>query len=259
MTTGPSANSPRYSASSEQSIPASPSPISRSEINPSTYEIFFDPAAAPHGLQQHYRDTKHQTRTNDSSMPRDNNDNFAIYRTLERPRSDEKERSRSPKKSEKKNTPDVENKYDNPYGNRERDRSPSPRKAKKERDTGIRQEAPQKGVSGQKPNSGIIKERRHKEEDTMQRHDRETGETKPDVRYHRDEIAEPMRSVFESGKDPRGRDWEPNESRSEVKSGPRGPQETSHNGNPTSKKSPITPGPWKVPSSARIQPPVHGV
>lgn len=266
-TTGSSANSPRYSASSEPSIPASPSPVSRSEINPSPYEIFYDPMAASHGLQPHYRDAIHQNKTNDSSMPRDNNDNFAMYRTLERPRSDENERSRSPKKSEKKNTPDMENKYDNPYGNRERDRSPSPRKGKKERDTGIRQEAPQKGVGGQKPNSGMIKERRYKEEDTMQRHDRETGETKPDVRYHRDEIAEPMRSGFESGtlgrKDPRGREWEPNEGRSEGKSGPRGSssasQETSHNGNPSSKKAPITPGPWKVPSSARIQPPVHGV
>ncbi|XP_051947430.1 membrane-associated guanylate kinase, WW and PDZ domain-containing protein 3-like isoform X1 [Xyrauchen texanus] len=253
--TSPSANSPRYSASSELSAPASPSSTTRStEMSPSSAqtsmpEELLDPMAAfPGQLHQHYRDIKHQTRKSDSSMPRDNNDNFASPRKLDV--------SRSPKK------------LDTDYsGHRERDRSSSPRKTMKEQDIGIRQDVPQKGTDG----------RRHKDEDTMHRKDRETGDMRPDVtrggndRYQKDKIAEPQRSHLqpESGtlnrKDHRGRDREPKESRTEeeLKSDPRvsssAPQETSHNGNPTTKKAPITPGPWKVPCSTRIQPPVHGV
>ncbi|KAK2885545.1 hypothetical protein Q8A67_016382 [Cirrhinus molitorella] len=232
MMTGPSANSPRYSASNEPSTPASPSFISHSpEVKPSPpEELFFDPMGAPHGqVHQHYRDAKQQTRRSDPSMPRDNNDNFTLPR-----RQDGKERSRSPKKT---------------LDTSEREpRSTSPRKTKKE-NIGIRQEMPQ--------NSG----RRYKDEEPMHKQDRETGETRPEVsrggsdRYQRDKTAEPQRS--ESGtlnrKDHRGRDRPREEDMEAV------PQETPHNGNPTSKRAPITPGPWKVPSSARVQPPVHGV
>lgn len=248
--TGPSPNSPRYSASNEPSAPASPpSSTSRStEINPYTSENLLDPTAASHGLQQLNRDAKHQARKSDSSMPRDNSDNFATSQTLDRSRSDVKERSRSPKKNvENKNGLqylDVK-KERNLYGHMERrDRSPSPRKRKGE--IGIRQEVTQKGVSGQN------KDRRYKEEDT-QRQDRETGETKHEVTrgssdgYQRDQVAEPQRS--QSGtlnrKDQR---------ESRLKGSTQEALQES-----TSKKAPITPGPWKVPSSARVQPPVHGV
>ncbi|KAL1250055.1 hypothetical protein QQF64_021060, partial [Cirrhinus molitorella] len=234
MMTGPSANSPRYSASNEPSTPASPSFISHSpEVKPSPpEELFFDPMGTPHGqVHQHYRDAKQQTRRSDPSMPRDNNDNFTLPR-----RQDGKERSRSPKKTLNMDTSERE------------PRSTSPRKTKKE-NIGIRQEMPQ--------NSG----RRYKDEEPMHKQDRETGETRPEVsrggsdRYQRDKTAEPQRS--ESGtlnrKDHRGRDRPREEDMEAV------PQETPHNGNPTSKRAPITPGPWKVPSSARVQPPVHGV
>lgn len=233
MMTGPSANSPRYSASNEPSTPASPSFISHSpEVKPSPPEdFFFDPMAASHGqLHQHYRDAKQQTRKIDPSMPRDNNDNFTLPR-----RQDGKERSRSPKK-----TPNLDTSEREP-------RSTSPRKTKKDQNVGIRQEMPQ--------NSG----RRYKDEDTMHKQDRETGETRPEVsrggsdRYQREKMAEPQRS--ESGtlnrKDYRGRDRPRAEEDIEG--------ETPHNGNPTTKRAPITPGPWKVPSSTRVQPPVHGV
>ncbi|XP_026099623.1 membrane-associated guanylate kinase, WW and PDZ domain-containing protein 3a isoform X2 [Carassius auratus] len=239
--TGPSANSPRYSASNEPSTPASPSFISHSpELRPSPpEELFFDPVAASHGqLHQHYRDAKQQIRKSDPSMPRDNNDNFTLPR-----RQDGKERSRSPKK-----TLNIDNRND---PSEREPRSASPRKTKKE-NSGIRQE---KATDGLKPNSG----RRYKDEDTMHKQDRETGETRPEVprggsdRYQRDKTAEPQRS--ESGtlnrKDHRGRD------RPEDFEGV--PQETPHNGNPTTKRGPVTPGPWKVPSSTRVQPPVHGV
>ncbi|XP_073678798.1 membrane-associated guanylate kinase, WW and PDZ domain-containing protein 3-like [Garra rufa] len=236
MMTGPSANSPRYSASNEPSTPASPSFISHSpDVKPSPpEELFFDPMTASHGhLHQHYRDTKQQTRRSDPSMPRDNNDNFTLPR-----RQDGKERSRSPKKTLNVDTSERE------------PRSTSPRKTKKE-NVGIRQEMPQ--------NSG----RRYKDEDTMHKQDRETGETRPQEvsrggsdRYQRDKTAEPQRS--ESGtlnrKDHRGRDRPRGEEDIEGV-----PQEIPHNGNPTTKRAPITPGPWKVPSSTRVQPPVHGV
>uniref|UniRef100_A0A671M7P8 Membrane-associated guanylate kinase, WW and PDZ domain-containing protein 3 n=1 Tax=Sinocyclocheilus anshuiensis TaxID=1608454 RepID=A0A671M7P8_9TELE len=244
MMTGPSANSPRYSASNEPSTPASPSFISHSpEVNPSPpEELFFDPVGTSHGqLHQHYRDAKQQTRKSDPSMPRNNNDNFTLPR-----RQDGKERSRSPKK-----TLNMDNRNDT---SEREPRSASPRKTKKE-NSGIRQEMPQKATDGLKPNSG----RRYKDEDTMHKQDRETGESRSEVsrggsdRYQRDKTAEPQRS--ESGtlnrKDHRGRD------RPEDIEGV--PQETPHNGNPTTKRAPITPGPWKVPSSTRVQPPVHGV
>uniref|UniRef100_A0A673N0M8 Membrane-associated guanylate kinase, WW and PDZ domain-containing protein 3 n=1 Tax=Sinocyclocheilus rhinocerous TaxID=307959 RepID=A0A673N0M8_9TELE len=233
MMTGPSANSPRYSASNEPSTPASSSFISHSpEVNPSPpEELFFDPVAASHRqLHQHYRDAKKQTRKSDPSI------------------QDGKERLQSPKK-----TLNMDNKSD-PSGRETR--SPSPRKTKKE-NAGIRQEVPQKANDGLKPNSG----RRYKDEGTMHKQDRETGEIRPEVsrggsdRYPRDKTAEPQWS--ESGtlnrKDHRGQDRPREEDIEGV------PQETPQNGNPTNKRAPITPGPWKVPSSARIQPPVHGV
>lgn len=258
--TGPSANSPRYSASNEPSTPASPSFISRSpEVNPSPSQtsppeelLHLDPVAASHGLiYQHYRDTKQQTRKSDPSMSHDNNDNFTMPRRL-----DGKERSRSPKKTglymDNKNEPS------------EREpRSTSPRKTKKE-SVGIRQEVPQKATDGLKPNSG----RRH--EDTMHKQDRETGETRHEVsrggsdRHPRDKTAEPQRAHVQAQKEPESGTLNRKDHRGRDR--PRGeeedrgaPQETTHNGNPTTKKAPITPGPWKVPSSARIQPPVHGV
>lgn len=253
MMTGQSANSPRYSASNEPLTPASPSFISRSpEPNPSPSEELplLDPVAASHGqLYQHYRDGKQQTRKSDPSMPHDNNDNFT---TIPR-RLDGKERSRSPKKTlyVDKNDPS------------EREpRSTSPRKTKKE-SVGIRQEVPLKATDGLKPISG----RRHKDEDAVQKQDRETGEIRPEVsrggsdRHQKDKMAEPQRAHQkepESGtlsrKDHRGRDRPRGEEEDKG-----APQETPHNGNPATKKAPITPGPWKVPSSARIQPPVHGV
>uniref|UniRef100_A0A8C1G1P2 Membrane-associated guanylate kinase, WW and PDZ domain-containing protein 3 n=1 Tax=Cyprinus carpio TaxID=7962 RepID=A0A8C1G1P2_CYPCA len=244
MMTGPSANSPRYSASNEPSSPSSPSFMSHSpEVKPSPpEELFFDPLATSHGqLHQHYRDTKQQTRKSDPSMPRDNNDNFTLPR-----RQDGKERSRSPKK-----TLNMDNRND---PSEREPRSASPRKTKKE-NSGIRQEMPQKATDGLKPNSG----RRYKDEDTMHKQDRETGETRPEVsrggsdRYQRDKTAEPQRSESSTlnRKDHRGQD------RPEDIEGM--PQETPHNGNPTTKRAPITPGPWKVPSSTRVQPPVHGV
>lgn len=256
--TGQSANSPRYSASNEPSTPASPSFISRSpEVNPSPSQTsppeelpFLDLVAASHGqLYQHYKDAKQQTRKSDPSMPHDNNDNFT---TIPR-RLDGKERSRSPKK-----TLYADNKND---PSEREPRSTSPRKSKKE-SAGIRQEVPQKATDGLKPNSG----RRHKDEDTVHKQDRETGEIRPEVsrggsdRYQRDKTAEPQRAYQkepEGGtlnrKEHRGRDRPRGEEEKGV------PQETPHNGNPATKKAPITPGPWKVPSSARIQPPVHGV
>ncbi|XP_052396031.1 membrane-associated guanylate kinase, WW and PDZ domain-containing protein 3 isoform X2 [Carassius gibelio] len=236
--TGPSANSPRYSASNEPSTPASSSFISHSpEVNPSPpEEFFFDPMAASHRqLHQHYRDAKKQTRKSDTSMGHDNHDSFTLPQ-----RQDGKERPRSPKK-----TLNMDNKND-PSG--QVARSPSPMKTKKE-NAGIRQELPQKATDGLKPGS------RYKDEDTMHKQDMETGEIRPEV-SRGGKTAEPQRSESSTLnlKDHRGRDRPRGEEDIEGV-----PQETPQNGNPTTKRGPITPGPWKVPRSARIQPPVHGV
>lgn len=237
LMTGPSANSPRYSASSEPSTPASPSFNSHSPVvsPPPPEELL----TASYGqLHQHYRDGKQQTRKIDPSMPRDTNDNLPIPRKL-----DGKERSRSPKKT---------------HSSEQEPRSSSPRKTKKD-NVGIRQEVGQKATDGLKSCSG----RRHRDEDPVQKQDRAMGETRPEVSRgdseRRNKTAEPQKPHTESGtinrKDHRGLDsprWD-----EDTKAAP---SETPQNGgNPSAKKAPITPGPWKVPSSARVQPPVHGV
>lgn len=230
--TGPSANSPRYSASSEPSTPASPSFISHSPaVSPPPTEELLNTSYGQ--LHQHYRDAKQQTRKIDPSMPRDTNDNLAIPRKL-----DGKERSRSPKKT---------------YPGEHEPRSSSPRKTKKDN---IRQEMPQKAIDGLRSSSG----RRHQDEDPAQKQDRAMEVSRGDSeRYQRNKTAEPQKPHNESGtinrKDHRGLDsprWDEDSKAA--------PSETPQNGgNPSAKKAPITPGPWKVPSSTRVQPPVHGV
>ncbi|TRY87084.1 hypothetical protein DNTS_009166 [Danionella cerebrum] len=127
-------------------------------------------------------------------------------------------------------------------------RSSSPRKTKKE-NAGIKQEVPQKTTDG-------LRSRRLKDEDSVYKQDKETGEARLEVyrgttdQYQRDKAVELHSGTFDR-KDHRGSDRPLGDE--ELK-------ETLQNGNTAfNKKAPITPGPWKVPSSARIQPPVHGV
>lgn len=173
-------------------------------------------------------------------------------------------------------------------------RSASPRKSsRKEQDPGTRQpskghEEPQRYFDGHfnYGSGGNL----YREEDIDVQQDRETGETRPEIarsdteRRHREKGVEreavPQRSrsqILNDGAMPeeqpttlnRRAHREPKESRyrggagEESKRDTRGsssvPPETSWNGNPGNKKAPITPGPWKVPSSAKMHSQVEGL
>uniref|UniRef100_A0A4W5P3G5 Membrane-associated guanylate kinase, WW and PDZ domain-containing protein 3 n=1 Tax=Hucho hucho TaxID=62062 RepID=A0A4W5P3G5_9TELE len=131
-----------------------------------------------------------------------------------------------------------------------KERSQSPRKT----DRGDRSQAGTAGVSRQ-PSKGQDEEgtqgrerRSNQEEDPTRRQERETGSSGTSERRRNDRGAEPHRSQTQREKsDTRG-----STSSAAI-------QEHTHNGNPGSKKpATITPGPWKVPSSAKIHPHAEG-
>uniref|UniRef100_A0AAR2KET7 Membrane-associated guanylate kinase, WW and PDZ domain-containing protein 3 n=1 Tax=Pygocentrus nattereri TaxID=42514 RepID=A0AAR2KET7_PYGNA len=230
MMTGPFANFSRYPAPDESSIPAS---LSSPSLSPSEgthsaswimapEELLVPASTSSHGQHHYPKDLRSQPRKSDSSVSQ--SDNPAGPQRVDTSRMERRERSRSPKKSEKKFSA---------QGQRERDgRSTSPRKhPKKDQETGARQlsrgqEEPQR----HNPGSGGAQERRH-EEDTDLPQDKETGE----IRHENTKAANERRHR-------------------ELKE-----RETSWNGNPSTKKAPITPGPWKVPSSAKIHSQVEGI
>lgn len=173
-------------------------------------------------------------------------------------------------------------------------RSASPRKGpRKDLETGTRQpskgyEEPQRYSDGKHFHFGSGGNL-SKEEDLDLRQDKETGETRPEIarsdnerRHRREKGAErdavPQRSQsqilndvseYQSTTLNRKGHREPKEGRyrggagEESKRDTRGsssvPPETSWNGNSSNKKAPITPGPWKVPSSAKMHSQVEGL
>ncbi|XP_030623833.1 membrane-associated guanylate kinase, WW and PDZ domain-containing protein 3a [Chanos chanos] len=233
----------------------------------------------------------------------------------DRERSEKKERSRSPRKTDRNPSVTVEDKNGH-FGiqsgemNKERKyreregRSTSPMKtSKREQEPGTRrpvrtQDEPQKHSDGQRPNhaSGAGKERRRKEEDPRQ--DRESGEMRPEgtkgTNERRRKDREAGREAVNQSSGPHGhreragtesasstlnrkghkdKDRETREAehkeirhkamteetnRREARGSSSASQEPSYSGNPSSKKAPITPGPWKVPSSAKIHSQAEG-
>lgn len=182
-----------------------------------------------------------------------------------------------------------------PQGQRE-SRSTSPRKnSRKDLETGTKQSSwgqdePQWHYTG----SVGPQDWRHGESSNFQQ-DKETGETRPEntktlnerrrrekgadndvapqkshSHIHRERpIPEPQTSTL-NRKEHREKDREVKEqgrhkgvaaddSKRETRGSSSVPPETSWNGNPSTKKAPITPGPWKVPSSAKIHSQVEGV
>lgn len=171
-------------------------------------------------------------------------------------------------------------------------RSASPRKSpRKEQETGSRQgyEDPQRYFDGQYFNYGSGGNL-YAEEDFDLRQDKETGETRPEIARpdnewcHREKGVEreavPQRSQSQSlndranaehqpttlnrkghrePKEGRYRDRAGEERKRDTRGSSSVPPETSWNGNPSNKKAPITPGPWKVPSSAKMQSQVEGL
>lgn len=289
MTTGPPANILRYSAPDEPSMPASLSSpsLSPSEGTFSTSWIsvpdeHLAPASASSRGQHPYpRDPRSQPKKSDSTVSQSD-------QRADPSRTERRERSRSPKKTSKQpygSMKDGKNGHAStqsldvyaerkPQGRKEREsRSSSPRKSpRKEQEPGARHYDGQRHNTG----SGGAQERRY-EEDVELRQDRETGETRPEStkasndRRRREKGAErdlaPQRSHSQSQKEkalpepqPGTLNREFKESKREMRGSSSGLQgEPSWNGNPSAKKAPITPGPWKVPSSSKIQSQVEGV
>ncbi|KAK3518954.1 hypothetical protein QTP70_016221 [Hemibagrus guttatus] len=174
-------------------------------------------------------------------------------------------------------------------------RSASPRKSpRKELETGTRQpskgyEEPQRYSDRQQFNYGSGGNL-YMEEDLALHQDKETGEIRPEIarsdneRRHREtgvqREAAPQKSQSQilndrampehqpttlnrkghrEPKEGRYRSGAGEESKRDARGSSSDPPETSWNGNPSSKKSPITPGPWKVPSSAKMQSQVEGL
>ncbi|XP_037397175.1 membrane-associated guanylate kinase, WW and PDZ domain-containing protein 3a isoform X3 [Pygocentrus nattereri] len=320
MMTGPFANFSRYPAPDESSIPAS---LSSPSLSPSEgthsaswimapEELLVPASTSSHGQHHYPKDLRSQPRKSDSSVSQ--SDNPAGPQRVDTSRMERRERSRSPKKSEKKFSGTMESKNGHAstqsldmyvdrkaQGQRERDgRSTSPRKhPKKDQETGARQlsrgqEEPQR----HNPGSGGAQERRH-EEDTDLPQDKETGEirhentkaanerrrrekgTESDLapqkshsQIHKERaVPEPQASTLNrkghrekdrelkerEAKEGRHKGVTSEESKRETRGSSSVPPETSWNGNPSTKKAPITPGPWKVPSSAKIHSQVEGI
>lgn len=174
-------------------------------------------------------------------------------------------------------------------------RSASPRKGpRKDQENGPRQpskayEEPQRYFDGQHFNYGSGGNP-YKEEDPDLQQDKETGEIRPEIvrsdneRRPREKGVEreavPQRSQFQiphdgampehqpttlnrkghrDPKEGRYRGGAGEERKMDMRGSSSVPQEMSWNGNPSNKKAPITPGPWKVPSSSKIQSQVEGL
>uniref|UniRef100_W5LFR3 Membrane-associated guanylate kinase, WW and PDZ domain-containing protein 3 n=1 Tax=Astyanax mexicanus TaxID=7994 RepID=W5LFR3_ASTMX len=266
-TTGPPANILRYSAPDEPSMPAS---LSSPSLSPSEGTFSTSWISVP---DEHLKSDSTVSQSEQRADPS---------------RTERRERSRSPKKTSKQpygSVKDGKNGHAStqsldvyaerkPQARKEREsRSSSPRKSpRKEQEPGARHYDGQRHNAG----SGGAQEQRY-EEDVELRQDRETGETRPEStkatidRRRREKGAErdlaPQRSHSQTQKEkalPEPQAGTLNRKMEESKREMRGSssglqQETSWNGNPSAKKAPITPGPWKVPSSAKIQSQVEGV
>ncbi|KAM9351033.1 membrane-associated guanylate kinase, WW and PDZ domain-containing protein 3a [Symphorus nematophorus] len=195
--------------------------------------------------------------------------------------TDRVERSPSPRKTERGHGGSLEDMSKERRAQGQRDqRSSSPRKSsKREHELAVEPHSPRR-PAGQQPSVayGDTKDRRYKEEDaaywpesgdkglgTSERHkknkraEHEAAAQKPHPQAH---SRERVGSDAESGTLSRrgGRDkvhHGPGPAEDAIKKDPRGSsssiQDPSCNGTTSSKKAPITPGPWKVPSSAKIQ------
>uniref|UniRef100_A0A673C6D7 Membrane-associated guanylate kinase, WW and PDZ domain-containing protein 3 n=1 Tax=Sphaeramia orbicularis TaxID=375764 RepID=A0A673C6D7_9TELE len=267
----PTSSYPRLSVSDGQSSPASPSSVSFSTLE-------LSPIPSSHNRKA--SDSK-------SASPKRAPEGWGDYR----------ERSQSPRKTERGHSGSVEDTSRERKAHGQRDHhSSSPRKgSKREQDPAKTLEDPQspRRPSGQQPRVPTEegKDRRYSEEDVAYRQERGTTETgdrskgtsdrhKKNKRAeqeaaaqksqaHRERVGSDAESGTLSRRGGKDREWERQgdkeyrESKNYAPSeemnrkDPRGSsssiQDPSCNGTTTSKKAQITPGPWKVPSSAKIQ------
>lgn len=203
-------------------------------------------------------------------------------------RAEHAERSPSPRKAERGHSGSVEDMSKERKAQGQRDhRSSSPRKSsKRDHDPAVPLKNPVEPQSprrpaGQQPSAayGDGKDRRCKEEDAAYRQERwaaESGDKSAGDRHRKNKRAEQEavgpKSHSQTHRERTGSDADSGTlsrkaarerskyqgSTEEVnKKDPRGSsssiQDPSCNGTATSRKAPITPGPWKVPSSAKIQ------
>lgn len=275
----PTSNFPRLSVSDGQSSPASPSSVylSTSEMSPSSPTIttaadFLRPGGGTlgqeHGRQpnrargQQHSQQPHQSTTS----PRKTSRGDSKAASPKKPSEDWpelSERSPSPRATEQGYGGSLEDMNKKAQGQRVH-HSSSPRKtSKKDSDsTGPSKNAeePQslRRPAGQQPSTAHRegKDRRFKEEDAAYWPERGAAESvgkSPGTteRHRKNKRADQDGSKAQTHKEKVGSTEEVN--RKDPRSSSSSIQDPNCNGTTTSKKAPITPGPWKVPSSARIQ------
>uniref|UniRef100_A0A665V0W4 Membrane-associated guanylate kinase, WW and PDZ domain-containing protein 3 n=1 Tax=Echeneis naucrates TaxID=173247 RepID=A0A665V0W4_ECHNA len=236
----PTSSFPRLSASDGQSSPASPSSVSlsTSELSPSSPkvsshdEIYGGASGSPGSGQEHGRQAN---RSRGQQLPHHSHKRTNSPGTQTRKTSRGDSKSASPKRANEGWTDHVE-------------RSQSPRKVERGHGGSLEDMSKERKIQGQRdlssPSSRKASKREH--DPTMAGSDADTGtlsrrggRERGEKEYREGKHHGTTEDV--SRKDPRG-------SSSSI-------QDPSCNGTATSssKKAPITPGPWKVPSSAKIQ------
>ncbi|XP_038863956.1 membrane-associated guanylate kinase, WW and PDZ domain-containing protein 3-like [Salvelinus namaycush] len=335
---------PRLSASDQQSSPTSPSSISlsTSELSrpssannsapeePSDWDTSAAAAPSPsrllepnkaRGQQTHHHSQRRANSPNNNTLPKksdsitSHNDKHANPKRSTEAPAETKERSQSPRKTDRVDRDNKAGSAEHKNGSVEGDlsserkahgqregrkgrecRSSSPRKMTSKRDpeAAVSRQA-SKGQEGQRHSRGQHpisnpasgkgtqgRERRHKEEDPSHRQERETRTSehrRKDTGVERE--AEPHRSHSQTQKEKTGPDSEGGTLNRRERSQREGKhreaaeeenqrdtrestssavsQDSTCNRNPSSKKqATITPGPWKVPSSAKIHSHVEG-
>lgn len=277
----PTSNFPRLSASDGKSSPASPSSVylSTSETSPSSPKStsasdFLGPGGGTL-RQEHVRQPNrargqqhpqqpHQSTTSPSSHTRKTSRGESKVASPKKPSEDWSElseRSASPRKAEQGGSLEDVNKKAQGQRNH---LSSSPRKpSKKESDSAgpsksaVEPQSPRR-PAGQQPSTAHRegKDRRFKEEDAAYWSERGTTEgvdkSPGTSEWHRkNKRADQDGSKTQTHKEKAGSAEEVNPK--DPRSSSSSIQDPNCNGTSTGKKAPITPGPWKVPSSARIQ------
>lgn len=281
----PTSNFPRLSVSDGQSSPASPSSVylSTSETSPSSPSVttandFLGPGAGTLG-QEHVRQPNrargqqhshhnHQGTTSPSSHTTKTSRGDSKAASPKKPSEDRyevPEHSPSPRKTEQGYAGSLEE-MNNKAPAQPDHRSSSPRK--------MEPQSPRR-PAGQQPSTAHRegKDRRWKDEEAAYRsergaaesQDRNTGTSERHRKNKRDRDASKPQThkekvASDSAALSRRADKDPNHTgsaedvtRKDPRSSSSSIQDPNCNGTSTSKKAPITPGPWKVPSSARIQ------
>lgn len=279
----PTSNLPRVSDG--QSSPASPSSVylSTSETSPSSSKIttandFLGPGSGTVGQEQVRQPSRargqqhlqhnHQRTTSPNSHTRKtsrSDSKAASPKKSSEDWSELSEPSSSPRKTEQGFGGSLEDMNKKAQGQRDH-HSSSPRKTfKKESDAGEPQ-SPRR-PAGQQPSTAHRdgKDRRFKEEDAACWPERGTTENTGTTERHKkskrvdQDGPQPPTHGERAGSDVNSstlsrKGGKYHGSTEEVsRKDPSSIQDLSCNGSTTSKKAPITPGPWKVPSSARIQ------